>query len=220
MTVEPGLRERKKRRARQAILDAAWRLFKARGFDGVSVAEVAEAAEVSKATVFNYFPAKEDLVFGALATFEEDLLAAVRARPMDETVVGAFGRLVVGPAGRLAEADSDAVGDLAAAGRLIGGSRTLLARERELWDEYTANLAILIAAERGLTGEDLEPWVLANALLGVQRALVADVRKQAIGGMAGPAIADRVERLGRRAISALEHGLASVEHESPHRADL
>ena len=58
-----GLRERKKRQTREAIAAAAMALFHARGFDEVTVAEVARAADVSEKTVFNYFPTKEDLVF-------------------------------------------------------------------------------------------------------------------------------------------------------------
>src|ERR1700732_2417622 len=57
-----GLRETKKRRTRETITAAAMELFAARGFDAVTVAEIARAAEVSEKTVFNYFPAKEDLV--------------------------------------------------------------------------------------------------------------------------------------------------------------
>src|SRR3954451_17034148 len=58
-----GLRERKKRQTRDAIAAAAITLFRARGFEAVTVAEVAAAADVSEKTVFNYFPTKEDLVF-------------------------------------------------------------------------------------------------------------------------------------------------------------
>ena len=62
-----GLRERKKRQTREAIAQAAMALFVARGFDAVTVADVARAADVSEKTVFNYFPAKEDLVFARAA---------------------------------------------------------------------------------------------------------------------------------------------------------
>src|SRR5690242_20400755 len=58
-----GLRERKKRAARQAIATTARRLFADRGFDAVTVAEVAAAADVSEKTVFNHFPTKEHLAF-------------------------------------------------------------------------------------------------------------------------------------------------------------
>ena len=63
MSTETGLRERKKRQTRQLLADTARRLFSERGFEQVSVAEIARAADVSAATVFNYFPTKEDLVF-------------------------------------------------------------------------------------------------------------------------------------------------------------
>ena len=58
-----GLRELKKEQTRQHIADTAWQLFIDRGFDQVSVAEVARAAQVAEATVFNYFPSKEDLFY-------------------------------------------------------------------------------------------------------------------------------------------------------------
>jgi AcrR family transcriptional regulator len=75
---ELGLRERKKQRTRELIAETARRLFGERGFDRVTVAEVARAAEVSEQTVFNYFPTKEDLVYFRLESFEEELLRTVR----------------------------------------------------------------------------------------------------------------------------------------------
>jgi AcrR family transcriptional regulator len=204
---EPGLRERKKRRTRQQIADVAWRLFEQRGFDAVSVAEIARVADVSEATVFNYYPAKEDLVYERMASYEDEVLTAVRSRPDGQSVVAAFGAFVVEPRGLLASGDTDAGAKIAAVTRLILGSRVLLARERELWDQYTANLAALIAEERGLPPDDVEPWVLANALIGVQRALVNDVRRQVLAGVAIQRIARRVRARGRRAIGLLERGL-------------
>lgn len=78
---KPGLRERKKQRTRAAISDAAISLFLEHGFQQVSVAQVAEAAEVSKRTLFAYFPAKEDLVVHRLADHETEIARVVRARP-------------------------------------------------------------------------------------------------------------------------------------------
>ncbi|MFI5589295.1 TetR family transcriptional regulator [Amycolatopsis sp. NPDC051758] len=80
MTDELGLRERKKLRTRAAISTAAIELFLERGFDAVGVAEVAKAAEVSKRTLFAYFPSKEDLVLHRFADHETDAADVVRAR--------------------------------------------------------------------------------------------------------------------------------------------
>lgn len=81
MNGEPGLRERKKRRTHAAISEAAIALFLEHGFGQVSVAQVAEAAEVSKRTLFAYFPTKEDLVVHRLADHTTEAARVVRARP-------------------------------------------------------------------------------------------------------------------------------------------
>ena len=81
MDGKPGLRERKKQRTHAAISDAAIALFLEHGFNQVSVAQVADAAEVSKRTLFAYFPTKEDLVVHLLADHETEIARVVRARP-------------------------------------------------------------------------------------------------------------------------------------------
>lgn len=87
---QPGLRERKKQRTHAAISDAAIRLFLEHGFNEVSVAQVAEAAEVSKRTLFAYFPTKEDLVVHRLADHETEPARVVRARPPGMTPLDAL----------------------------------------------------------------------------------------------------------------------------------
>src|SRR5260370_449764 len=94
MDADLGLRERKKKQTRQVIAETALRLFNERGFDAVTVAQVAKAADVSEATVFNYFPTKESLFFGQMQTFEEALIQAVRERRGGESVLAAFRRFI------------------------------------------------------------------------------------------------------------------------------
>ncbi|MEV6506656.1 TetR family transcriptional regulator [Streptomyces sp. NPDC051642] len=85
-----GLRERKKERTRNLIAQEALRLFRAQGFDEVSVVEVAAAAEVSKATLFRYFPTKEDLVLHRFADHLGEAARVVRERPADLTPTAAL----------------------------------------------------------------------------------------------------------------------------------
>lgn len=204
MHAEEGLRARKKRRTREQISDVAWRLFAERGFDAVSVAEIAREADVAEATVFNYFQSKEDLVFARLSSFEDEMLLKVRARPSGESVVMAFGRAVLGGQGLLATGRAEDVAIIVDASRVILGSRGLLARERELWDRFTGSLAGLIAEERGEPADALEAWTLANALIGVQRALVDSVRRELLAGGDARAIADAVHHRGRRLLKLVE----------------
>src|SRR3954464_11661253 len=137
MSQELGLRERKKQRTRQLIADTARALFAERGFDAVPVAEVARAAEVSEATVFNYFPTKEDLFFSGLEVFEQNLLSAIREREPGESVLDAFARFVLQPRGLLAaRAGDDAAQRLVAITRIITESPALLAREQRIFAGY------------------------------------------------------------------------------------
>src|SRR3954452_8276375 len=90
MTAPSSLRERQKRQTRDEIAGAAMELFLARGFDPVTVAEVAEAAGVSEKTVFNYFSAKEDLVFPSVEQRWMALLDEIRNRPPGTSLVEPF----------------------------------------------------------------------------------------------------------------------------------
>jgi AcrR family transcriptional regulator len=175
---ETGLRERKKQQTRQLLTDTARRLFTERGFENVSVSEIARVADVSEATVFNYFPTKEDLVYSGLEEFENALLAAVRERPAGETVLDAFGRFVLEPRGLFAAPDDRAARELLGVGRMIAASPALLAREEQIFARYTRALARLIADEVRAADGDIRPYVVANALIGVHRGLIDYVRER------------------------------------------
>src|SRR3982750_2162077 len=85
-----GLRERKKRVAREAIAGTARRLFAERGFDAVTVAEVAAAADVSEKTVFNHFATKEDLAFAGREEGIAQFVGAIADRAPGSSVLDVF----------------------------------------------------------------------------------------------------------------------------------
>ena len=206
MAVHTGLRERKKQQTRQLIFDAAQRLFREKGFERVSVAEIARAADVSEVTVFNYFPTKEDLFYGGMQFFEEQLIEAVRNRSSGESATRAFRRSLLSGADRLAlKQSTDAI---LAAARIVSASSSLVARERDVVDRYTARLAELLAEETGARPDDVEPMSVAGALMATHRALVAHVRRSVIAGLRGDRLADAYRTQGRRAFARLERGLA------------
>ena len=202
-----GLRERKKQRTRELIAETARRLFLERGFDHVPVAEIARAADVSEKTVFNYFPRKEDLVYWRLQSFEEELLAAVRDRAPGESVLDAFAEFVLRQRGLLADPDPEAAERLARLTRMIIGSPALLAREREIFERYASSLADLLAEETGARPGDVEPRVVAGALMGVHRALVDFSRGRIVEGVRGPRLRREVRAQGERALTTLGRGL-------------
>jgi AcrR family transcriptional regulator len=89
---EAGLRERSKARRRAAIIRAAYELFAERGYDATTVADIAEAAEVSPRTVAMYFPAKQDIALSRFSDGVASLTDAIRGRQPGETLHEVFGR--------------------------------------------------------------------------------------------------------------------------------
>jgi AcrR family transcriptional regulator len=139
-----SVRESKKRETRQRISNAATELFFARGFDAVTVGEIAAAAGVSKMTVFNYFARKEDLLFDREDEVKVLLREALAERPRGQSPIDALLRLV----DRLhdekhpfARVDGQTLGFF----RVAAGSTSLLARLREIEDEAAEWLALELA---------------------------------------------------------------------------
>ena len=209
MDEELGLRERKKHKTRQLIAVTARELFARRGFENVSVAEIARAAEVSETTVFNYFPTKEDLFFQGLEAFEDQLLRAVRDRPPGEGVLQAFGRFIMQPSGLLAADDPASADALASAARLIASSPALTAREQQILARYERSLAALLAEETGASPGDLIPQVVANTLIGIHRATLDYVRQRVTADPAGQRrLARALQADCQKALDLLAEGLA------------
>jgi len=208
MSQELGLRERKKQRTRELIAATARRLFLERGFEAVPVAEIARVSEVSEATVFNYFPTKEDLLYSRLEAFEQELLSSIRDRKPGESVLAAFGRFVSVPRGLLASDDPDVVERLAAIVRVIAESPSLLAREQEIYAEYTGSLAALLAEQSGAHPGDVGPWIVANTLIGLHQAIVEYSRLEILAGTRNPQLTQRVRRQTKRGLDLLAKGLS------------
>jgi AcrR family transcriptional regulator len=200
-----GLRERKKQQTRQLIFETASRLFGERGFDAVTVAEVARAADVSDLTVFNYFPTKADLYFGRMEFFEERLLAAVAERPDGEPVLNPFRRLIIDGAAQFSDVNAERIARAAPA---IAASRALQMHEREVVARYARRLADLLARETHALPSDPVPIAVATAMFGAHRAVVEYVRGEVLAGHRGPALAARVQAQATRVFAVLEAGIA------------
>src|SRR5437764_7118495 len=140
-------RARKKQQTRELIAEAALRLFLEGGFDAVTIADIAQAADVDAKTIYNYFPSKPDLVYHRLEAFEAGLLSAVRERRPGESILSAFTRFALAAQGLLGGEQGSK--HLRAVNEMIAASDTLLVHEEQVFARYTDSLAALIADETG-----------------------------------------------------------------------
>jgi AcrR family transcriptional regulator len=198
-----GLRENKKARTRQEIAEHAMALFVQKGFDRVTVAEVADSVGISEKTVFNYFPQKEDLFFDEVPRREAALIEAIRSRNPGESVVATLHRIQARDCTRLASPQ------FAVFARIIEESPALQAKEIEVMARFTQALADVIASELG--ARPIDAKIAANMLIGVHWELFRSARTQALAGRTGPAAVRRLRADLDRAYSLLEHGLGSLE---------
>lgn len=159
---EPSVsrRDRKKAATRQAIADAALQLFLERGYDQVGIREIADAADVSTATVFKHFSGKEALVFDQEEDRESELTAAVRQRPAGQSILGALRQhfLDAWPA---IEAHPQAVEFT----NLVNATPVLRAYAERMWTRYTDALSAAIADEYGVDHDNIACMALARFVL-------------------------------------------------------
>jgi AcrR family transcriptional regulator len=197
------LRESKKRETRQRISDVATAMFFARGFDAVTVEEIAAAANVSKMTVFNYFARKEDLLLDREDEVKVLLREAIAERPQGQSPIDALRRLV----DRLCEQrhpfariDSQTVGWW----RVVAASPSLKARLREIGDEVVEGLAVELA---GPKPDGLARLVAGMVVLTWRTAYGEALRVLERGGSAKKANAAFIELIDRG--FAAIHGMAA-----------
>ncbi|MEV4798695.1 helix-turn-helix domain-containing protein [Nonomuraea sp. NPDC049421] len=195
-----GLRERKKEQTRQRIAETALRLFGERGYDTVTVNEVAEAAGVAKVTLFSYFPSKECLV---LDPIKDDYAAAVRGRREGQTPLGALREHCRGIARRGAETSVEA---LITRVQVVASSPALLS------EVYKTNMGereeLAAALEAAMPDAGLVPRLMAAQITAVITTLQETFFQRLFTGVP----LEEAERLLQEevevAFDLLEHGLS------------
>ncbi|MFJ5222199.1 TetR/AcrR family transcriptional regulator [Streptomyces sp. NPDC088400] len=209
--MQPGLRERKKQAARQAISNVATGLIFEHGFDNVTVAEIAEAAGFSKMTVFNYFPRKEDMFLDRRDEAEELLLGAIRARPPGLPVVEAVRALMHR---LLAEGHplSGAQAHVAVFGRVVADSPALRSRAREQRDELESAVAALLTEE---TGDPLGADLVGKLLLATLHTVLTTAAQRLMAGDTATAVAADQIGVIDRAFDLLANGIGDIGADAP-----
>jgi AcrR family transcriptional regulator len=204
-----GLRERKKAQTRTRIADAAMGLFVRRGFDQVTVAEIAAAAEVGVSTVFNYFPTKEDLFYDRQDEVVEHLSRVVKARRPGESFAAACQRDMLD---LIAAHDWRAglVDNIAHFYRLVDHSPALQARARLIADLATGQLAVTIADELAIPADDIVAIATAATLTAINNSLLGQARRDSLNGLPIPAIAERLTDSTSRAFALLDTTLTHL----------
>jgi AcrR family transcriptional regulator len=207
-----SLRERKKQEVRTAISDVATRLFVERGFDNVTVAEIAEAANVSTMTVFNHFQKKEDLFFdreGQLLAFAREAFAG---RQQHESPVDVLHRLTHDVLRKKLAPTPESLGFWDA----VAKSASLRARAREMRDHGAENLAEVLAAAVGKSTPDAEARLIALHLVAAwQTALQEGIRLHHEGASTAKT-RNTIQRLLNRGLQAVSAAAAATPYERGH----
>src|SRR5215213_3536323 len=166
-----GLRASKKARTRLAISDVATRLFAEHGFEDVTLAQIAEAADVSVKTIFNYFPSKEDLFFDRADELIAGLSATITERPPGQTILGALRELLTENrvpfrgVGWRSLRDPEGYERFRAFVATEHASAALRARRLVVSEGWTLRLAAVIAADLGLPADDSRAEAMAAMII-------------------------------------------------------
>ncbi|MCF6473168.1 TetR/AcrR family transcriptional regulator [Nonomuraea sp. MG754425] len=201
-------RDRKKQQTRQAVGAAAMRLFLDRGFDSVTIADVAREADVAVQTVFNHFPSKEHLFFQERDSYVSSPSTAIRESGADEPIARALARGYL----RL-------LGDYHVAGllvhsvdyqRTLDASPALRTRELELRQEREDLLAATLAETAPPLGEGLRPRLMAAFASAVDRVLDAELRRRLLAGEPAGQVQDSVRPMVAELFDAAENACRDV----------
>ena len=204
-----GLRERKKQQTRRKLIYTAVELVSSRGFDNVTVAEIAEAAEVSKMTVFNYFGSKEELLMSAPEQHVDDPADAVRDRRIGQTALDAVREYFLAGLERGEPATGLTDSPVARKLQVIA---TQVPSLQVRWAAHVLRIQRRLA-EYLATEDGCDPFgaeVIAAQIEGVRMALVRDNITRMVAGEPAGDVYPEARAKAERAFDLLASGLGDV----------
>lgn len=204
-----GLRERKKRLTRQQISDVATTLFLVRGFERVTVAEIADFAGVSEKTVYNYFPTKESLVFDEADEAQARLARALREREPGVSPTRAMLRALTEDAGRLEDLPEESHLLLPLFVEMIAATPALRAAWLELQDRLVEVARTELARHADLDPREPEPVIAARAIVGLTDLFMQSHVRHIEDGLRRRELSEAVKDDLERAARLLDTGLWS-----------
>ena len=206
---EVPLRVRKKMQTRQQIADAARILFAARGYDAVTVADIARLADVSEQTVYNFFPSKEQLVIDEDVAFEARLVGMIRGRPAGTRIAEA---VRAGAHAFLIEAAARPKGQKGRGGLpyLVNVSPAL----RRAWlaavERYAKAIAEVLIEESGGRLPPLSAKALGFSVAAIFAAIIDDIGQGTRQNANTGALVEKLRAQIDDAVDRMAHGLNSV----------
>jgi AcrR family transcriptional regulator len=160
-TPHPGLRERKRAETHARIQTEAMRLFLERGFEATTLDDIAEAAGVSRRSLFHYFASKEEIVFSTKADFPDLVAEAIGRRPAEEPLLDMVENALADMAARYQSPQARSLA------RLIRDTPALSAGDQAKYEKMERVLAAALADRKGLPPTDVACRVTASAAIGI-----------------------------------------------------
>jgi AcrR family transcriptional regulator len=202
VAARPGLRERKKQQTRDAIAGAAMELFAERGYEQTTIAEIADAANVSTRTIFAYFESKEDILFCDEPAFYVQLQQALEDRPADVSTIDALREF-------LASSATQENHHLALRKKVVRNVESLRHAERARFVEVEQLLAASIAKDLNAGPTDIRPAFIAasmTAAFTTMRDRVEAESGEALSHEQAMAILDEVLEFLRTGLDGVRRG--------------
>jgi AcrR family transcriptional regulator len=207
MSAEPGLRERKKQRTRETIARVAVELFEERGYEATTVADIAEAADVSARTIFSYFPSKEAIFFCDFPALKAELVRALEGRPEDKDTLETVRDFILSAGSHLVDDDLHRRRE-----RIVEADDTLRSHKRARLGEIEEVVATAIAGELDGGADDLRPRLVAASLIAAFEAF--DDRRE-LGAVTPGDVATKIDPVFtflRGGLDALSSSQGTTRH--------